>query len=110
MDKKKEELLELRTKVAQLADDAFLLFRDSKLSESSVKYKEAFAIEKEVADWFIEQAIEPQRSVIALNAAHLAADAGENKQAIYYSTKVIEFALDEKLVREARTILKHINE
>jgi hypothetical protein len=107
MERTIEEILQIRKWVAQLSDDAFLLLRDDKRAESSVKYKEAFVLEKEVADYYIAQNSEPSRSKSCLSVANLALDAGYPDEAVKYASKVIEFNHDPDFVSEAKIIIAH---
>jgi len=100
------QLRDIKDKVTSLTDQAFLLQRDNRIPESVVVYDEAFQLERQRADWYVQTGEEPLRTEICLNAAHLACDAGLTAEAEYYANKVIEFGINEVVIEQAKVILK----
>lgn len=114
LDQNKTKVEELREKAMRLQDDAIQFARDRKISESVGKYREAFYVERQVTDWYIqsskpENEIRFTRTILCLSTAHLALDGGLDAEAKYYAEKVIQYDYPvESFTEQAKSILKHI--
>lgn len=104
------EIHKLHDEAMNLTEEGFFLQRQKKEDEAKAKYKSAFDLEKQCADFFINlkepvEEIEPTRSIFCRSAACLAFDSGLMTDAKYYAGKVVEFNFDSSFIEEVEHIL-----
>jgi len=107
---KQQELTDLHRRAMDYAEEAFFLERKKEIDGATKKYKDAFEVEKIVADHYLNSTedfakIEPTRSIVVLSAAALARDAGLMSERDYYANKVIKLNFDVYFVDEAKSLL-----
>lgn len=76
-----DKMNDTHDKAMEFATLAFMAEQRGEITEAQRLYRDAYELEKEVADNLVSTTIEPSRSVIHRSAASLAIDCGEYREA-----------------------------